>query len=153
LPYPGIETVLKLHVVETDIYPYQEITHIVEVFDTSRPFKATIVWMDPNNAVMTNRMLLNNLDLKVVTPAGQVLHGNNVAGDEVNNVSDALAAGWPPFSPFSPACAHLPVGGASLDLEPFTREILHRGLLCLSHHTKAKLLTHHHGRDALLFLS
>jgi serine protease AprX len=95
LPYPGIETVLQLQVVETAIYPYQEISHIVEVHDISRPLKATIVWMDPNNAIMTNRMLLNNLDLKVITPSGQILYGNNVAGDEVNNVSLSPA---PPLS-------------------------------------------------------
>jgi hypothetical protein len=86
LPYPGIETILQLQVIETTIYPYQEIIHIVEVHDVSRPFKATLAWMDPNNAIMTNRMLLNNLDLKVITPSGQVLYGNNAAGDEVNNV-------------------------------------------------------------------
>jgi hypothetical protein len=51
--------------------------------------------MDPNNAIMTNRMLLNNLDLKVITPSGQILYGNNVAGDEVNNVSLSPA---PPLS-------------------------------------------------------
>lgn len=49
--------------------------------------KATIVWMDPTNAVMTNRMLLNNLDLRVITPTGLILYGNNIPGDEVNNVS------------------------------------------------------------------
>ena len=75
---------------ETEIYSYQEITHIVQVNDISRPFKATIVWMDPNNAIMTHKMLLNNLDLKVITPSGAVLHGNNVAGDEVNNVSGLI---------------------------------------------------------------
>jgi hypothetical protein len=32
-------------------------------------------------------MLLNNLDLRIVTPQGEVLYGNNIAGDEVNNVS------------------------------------------------------------------
>jgi serine protease AprX len=73
--------------VETEIYAYQEITHVVNVNDISRPFKATIVWMDPSNSVMSNKMLLNNIDLKVITPSGAVLHGNNVAGDEVNNVS------------------------------------------------------------------
>jgi hypothetical protein len=87
LPYPGIETVLTLHVVETEIFAYQQISHLVQVNDISRPMKATIVWMDPNNAIMTNKMLLNNLDLKVITPTGLILYGNNISGDEVNNVS------------------------------------------------------------------
>jgi hypothetical protein len=39
---------------------------------------------------MSNKMLLNNLDLKVITPSGAILHGNNVAGDEVNNVSRSV---------------------------------------------------------------
>jgi hypothetical protein len=45
--------------------------------------------MDPDNTVMSHKMLLNNLDLKVITPSGDILHGNNIAGDEVNNVSDS----------------------------------------------------------------
>jgi hypothetical protein len=61
------------------------------VNNISKPFKATIVWMDPPNAGMSSKMLLNNLDLKVITPSGDVLHGNNVPGDEVNNVSDSRA--------------------------------------------------------------
>ena len=72
---------------ETEIFAYQQISHLVQVNDVSRPMKATIVWMDPTNAVMTNRMLLNNLDLRVITPTGLILYGNNIPGDEVNNVS------------------------------------------------------------------
>lgn len=71
---------------ETTIFAYQEITHTVNINANTRPFKATIVWMDPDNAIMTSRMLLNNLDLRVISPTGETLYGNNIAGDEVNNV-------------------------------------------------------------------
>lgn len=90
LPYPGIESILHLHVIETNIYSYQEIVHTVQVHDITRPMKATIVWMDPDNTIMTNKMLLNNLDLKVITPTGKILYGNNISGDEINNVRNLL---------------------------------------------------------------
>lgn len=90
LPYPGIESILTLHVIETTISPYQEIVHIVQVTDTRRPFKATIVWMDPGNSIISEKLLLNNLDLMVVLPDGSIQYGNNLAGDETNNVSILL---------------------------------------------------------------
>ena len=93
LPYPGIEEILHLHVVESEIYPYQELIYTMAVNSTSRPFKVTIVWMDPDNAYLSTRMLLNNLDLKVLSPNGEMFYGNNFAGDEVNNVSAPLLVG------------------------------------------------------------
>jgi hypothetical protein len=87
LPFPGIEEILHLLVIEAALYPYQEMIHTFTITSTSRPFKATLVWMDPDNSYLSTRMLLNNLDLRIVTPQGEVLYGNNIAGDEVNNVS------------------------------------------------------------------
>ncbi len=75
--------------VETSISAYQEITHLVQVTDTSRPFKATIVWMDPGNSIISEKLLLNNLDLRVQLPDNSLKYGNNVAGDETNNVSES----------------------------------------------------------------
>jgi hypothetical protein len=91
LPYPGIEEILHLQVMESVLFPYQEMVHTVTISSSSRPLKATLVWMDPDNSYLSTRMLLNNLDLRVVTPQGGVLYGNNIAGDEVNNVSAVLA--------------------------------------------------------------
>lgn len=87
LPFPGIESVLSLHVIETSLVAYQERVHTVKVIDTSLPLKVTIVWMDPDNSIISEKMLLNNLNLRIQTPSGETLYGNNRAGDEVNNVS------------------------------------------------------------------
>jgi hypothetical protein len=77
-------------VVETSISAYQEIVHVVQVTDTSRPFKATIVWMDPVNSIISEKLLLNNLDLKVQLPDNSLKYGNNLAGDETNNVRSIM---------------------------------------------------------------
>lgn len=87
LPYPGIEEVLHLHVLETEISPYQQLSYTMALNTTSRPLKVTIVWMDPDNSYLSTKMLLNNLDLKVLSPSGEIFYGNDLAGDEVNNVS------------------------------------------------------------------
>jgi hypothetical protein len=87
LPYPGIEELLHLHVMESEIYPYQELIYTMATNTTARPLKVTLVWMDPVNSYLSTKMLLNNLDLKVLCPNGEILYGNSIPGDEVNNVS------------------------------------------------------------------
>lgn len=87
LPYPGIEEVLKIHVIEASIGSLQEFTTEVQIGDSSRPFKVTLVYMDPANTIMSTKMLINNLDLIVEDPTGtQVYYGNGIAGDDINNV-------------------------------------------------------------------
>lgn len=44
--------------------------------------------MDPDNSIISEKLLLNNIDLRVVDPTKKVYYGNNVAGDEINNVCD-----------------------------------------------------------------
>lgn len=46
--------------------------------------------MDPDNSILSEKLLLNNIDLRVVSPTGTVYYGNNLAGDEINNVSFIL---------------------------------------------------------------
>lgn len=87
LPYPGIEEILEVHVIEMSVTTMQQFTHTVTVGDASRPFKATLVWMDPTNSAVTQKMLINNLDLEVEeTTTGTVYYGNGNGADDVNNV-------------------------------------------------------------------
>jgi hypothetical protein len=87
LPYPSIEDVLEVHVVELSLSPNMEYVHTVTVGDNSRAFKATLVWMDPTNSAVTAKMLINNLDLQVEeTSTGTVYYGNGNGGDDTNNV-------------------------------------------------------------------
>jgi hypothetical protein len=91
LPYAGIEETLKILVAETSIIANYRITYTVSVTDSSLPLKATLVWMDPLNSVITTKMLLNNLDLQIRSVAtSQVYYGNGIQGDEYNNVSFLL---------------------------------------------------------------
>lgn len=86
LPYPNIEEVLKIHVVEASIGSLQQLSVKIQIGDGSRPFKASLVYMDPANTVMSTKMLINNLDLIVEDPVGNIYYGNNIAGDDINNV-------------------------------------------------------------------
>jgi hypothetical protein len=87
LPYPGIEEVLKIHVLEASIGSLQQFTTEIQIGDSSRPFKVTLVYMDPANTIMSTKMLINNLDLIVEDPTGSnVYYGNGIAGDDINNV-------------------------------------------------------------------
>ena len=42
-----------------------------------------MVWMDPLNHIISSRLLLHDIDLRVEAPSGEVYHGNNQPGDEV----------------------------------------------------------------------
>ena len=46
--------------------------------------------MDPPNSVMSTKMLINNLDLIVQDPFGNTYYGNNIAGDDLNNVEQVV---------------------------------------------------------------
>lgn len=49
--------------------------------------KATLVWMDPPNTIISGKLLLYDVDIKVISPDGATTYyGNNNADDEVNNV-------------------------------------------------------------------
>jgi hypothetical protein len=45
-----------------------------------------MVYMDPANTIMSSKMVLNNLDLIVEDPSGNLYYGNGLAGDDINNV-------------------------------------------------------------------
>jgi hypothetical protein len=89
LPYTGIETVLDLFVEEITMKPLNTITYTVTITDTTRPVKATIVWMDPPNSIISGKMLLHNIDLKIIGN-GVTTYGNNNAKDDMNNVEQAV---------------------------------------------------------------
>jgi hypothetical protein len=61
-------------------------TYYAVVVDTDIPFLATICWSDPANVVWAAKNLLNDLDLMVTSPSGEVFYGNNIQGDEFNPV-------------------------------------------------------------------
>jgi len=86
LPYPGVEDVMEIYVVEACLSAEQSYTHTLQIGGSTRPFKATLVYMDPANTIISTKMLLHNLDLTVEDADGNVYYGNGIAGDDVNNV-------------------------------------------------------------------
>jgi hypothetical protein len=48
--------------------------------------------MDPPNTNWATKALLNDLDLTVTAPSGQVYHGNNIQGDELNTVERVVVS-------------------------------------------------------------
>lgn len=60
------------------------------VTDSSEPLIVNIVWTDPPATPVAYRALVNDLNLRVVTPDGTVIYGNRAPGatvpDQVNNV-------------------------------------------------------------------
>mmetsp|Transcript_14029 Transcript_14029/g.14643 ORF Transcript_14029/g.14643 Transcript_14029/m.14643 type:complete len:1100 (-) Transcript_14029:260-3559(-) len=87
LPYPGIQETLNLIVIENSIQPDYLISHTISVPSSTLPLKATLVWMDPENSALSTKMLINDLDLKIVrVSTGTEYFGNNIQGDEYNNV-------------------------------------------------------------------
>ncbi len=84
----GVEENLSILVMESSIAAGYRTTIRINLNSTLLPLKATLVWMDPPNTIMSSKMLLNNLDLQVTqTLTGTVYHGNGIQGDEYNNVS------------------------------------------------------------------
>jgi hypothetical protein len=61
--------------------------YTVQVITTLTPLRITIAWSDPPNVMWATKNLLNDLDLRVYTPSGGILYGNNLeGGDEYNPV-------------------------------------------------------------------
>jgi hypothetical protein len=86
LPYIGITSALDLYVDEAEIMSLEKVTYYLNVTDVSIPVKVTMVWMDPANSVLSAKMLLHDLDIIVTAPDGTKYYGNNIPGDENNNV-------------------------------------------------------------------
>ncbi|MEQ8176664.1 MAG: S8 family serine peptidase, partial [Syntrophomonadaceae bacterium] len=69
----------------------QTLEYSIPVSDTNRPLKATLAWIDsPVAGDKPSASLVNNLDLEVVSPNGEILKGNDFKkqgiSDQCNNV-------------------------------------------------------------------
>jgi serine protease AprX len=68
------------------------VSYQVEVKDTRKPFNATLVWTDYPASLFASRALVNDLDIVVTSPSGQVYNGNDFnehpddERDNLNNV-------------------------------------------------------------------
>jgi hypothetical protein len=46
--------------------------------------------MDPANTIVSDKLLLSDIDLRIISPSSTVSYGNNRPGDEVNNVEQVM---------------------------------------------------------------
>lgn len=94
-------TILPLQEKTTRIAPIQNNLHEGDtleyhfvVDDPAQPFKATLSWIDPAVAQGSAGQLVDNLDLQVIDPQGQVLRGNDFKklgfSDNKNNTEQVV---------------------------------------------------------------
>lgn len=86
LPLPASPT-FDLYVADQElIISYSIKKYFVQITTISTPLRVTIAWSDPPNLMWATKNLLNDIDLRVVSPTGQLYYGNNIQGDEFNPV-------------------------------------------------------------------
>ncbi|TKI55216.1 peptidase S8 [Brevibacillus antibioticus] len=70
----------------------EKVTYEVNVSDDSKPLAITLAWTDYPAAIVAKRALVNDLNLKVTTPSGEKLNGNDFFeapyNDEVDNLNN-----------------------------------------------------------------
>mmetsp|Transcript_6327 Transcript_6327/g.10347 ORF Transcript_6327/g.10347 Transcript_6327/m.10347 type:complete len:885 (+) Transcript_6327:82-2736(+) len=94
LVYSGVTTSgLDLFIEEATLSQNDVLNWTVVVTSNTIPLKATIAWVDPANIVSASKQLLNDVDLRIVSPSGTITYGNgNSAGDSHNNAEMARIA-------------------------------------------------------------
>jgi hypothetical protein len=86
LPIPGYYD-FNLYVADYEtLTSLTERVYLVNVTNSAHQLRATIVWTDPVNVMWAAKNLLNDLDLIVTSPLGNMTYGNNITSDEFNPV-------------------------------------------------------------------
>eukprot|EP00602_Paraphysomonas_sp_CaronLab_P004391 CAMPEP_0185032648 /NCGR_PEP_ID=MMETSP1103-20130426/20895_1 /TAXON_ID=36769 /ORGANISM="Paraphysomonas bandaiensis, Strain Caron Lab Isolate" /LENGTH=1029 /DNA_ID=CAMNT_0027568623 /DNA_START=299 /DNA_END=3388 /DNA_ORIENTATION=+ len=84
LPIPGLYD-HDLYIADNEgISEMTRRTYTVVVEHNDFDLKASVAWNDPPNVVWAAKNLLNDLDLMIISPTGEVFYGNNRRGDEFN---------------------------------------------------------------------
>lgn len=87
MPLPGIAGPQDLYVADAEsLSSLTQRKYTVTINEAGTPLRATIVWIDPVNVMWSSKVLLNDLDLIVTSPSGEVFYGNNITADEFNPV-------------------------------------------------------------------
>ncbi|MFZ5596331.1 MAG: S8 family serine peptidase [Bacillota bacterium] len=74
-------------------------TYSYTVKNPGEPLKVTLAWTDPAGELLSEKTLVNNLDLVVTGPGGNMYQGNGFLGrgpDDVNNVEQVYIKNPPP---------------------------------------------------------
>ena len=92
LARPGPQS-RTLFVDERSLFQLTQYAYPVRVTTTTHILKTTLSWFDPPNPEFAARVLVNDLDLVLISPSKKVYFGNNAKAkishrDEFNNVSE-----------------------------------------------------------------
>jgi hypothetical protein len=90
LPLPGLYNIDLYLAQHEELTSLTRRTYPAIVTHRESPLCVTIVWNDPPNVVWAAKNLLNDIDLMVVSPKGEVFYGNNRKGDEFNPVEKVV---------------------------------------------------------------
>lgn len=71
---------------ENGLQTGQKKTYTVDVTDAKKPFVTTLAWTDAPGSVTVLDQLVNDLNLTIETPSGEIYHGNDRKGPNGNEV-------------------------------------------------------------------
>jgi hypothetical protein len=94
-----------------------QISYAVQVFSSSHPLKATLVWYDPPNVQgSTGKALINDLNIQAVSPSGQTIFPNLLSGPDTVNTVEKIKIANPTVGRWkiSVSANALPVQGRQL---------------------------------------
>lgn len=90
----------------------------LQVVTSTQPLRVMLVWTDPPASLSAAAQLVNDLDLTVTGPGGEVYFGNNATGgDRINNV-EGVIINTPPLGPYtvSVSAFNVPIGAQAYAL-------------------------------------
>jgi uncharacterized repeat protein (TIGR01451 family) len=77
------------------------LTRPLEVLTDTLPLRVLLTWTDPPASLSASKQLVNDLDLTVIGPGGEIYHGNGGgASDRINNV-EGVVINKPPLGRYS----------------------------------------------------
>ncbi|UFJ40078.1 S8 family serine peptidase [Brevibacillus humidisoli] len=98
LPQQGYGRANLVNAIETDFIDESDAletgdskSYTIEVSESDNLFVTTLAWTDYPGSVLADRQLVNDVNLVVVSPSGQVYNGNDFngsPGDETDNVNN-----------------------------------------------------------------
>ena len=71
-----------------DLLPLYELSayyYSIEVTDRQQALRFTVSWYDPPNVLFSAKAVINDIDIIITSPSGDIFYGNNIIDDELNN--------------------------------------------------------------------
>jgi len=78
---------LYIHDDTTGITTGEQVGYEVKINSDDRSFRVAVVWTDAPPELSADKQLINNLDLEVISPSGQLYYGNNFNNDNYSKLN------------------------------------------------------------------